>query len=122
MEKVTRLCDWPATPRSKKKCGNEVGDDQPTQFTWETVEYELDVCEKHRPEVMSAPLQTIIEVATPTTVKTGSVTRKALSGRKGKAFTTAQVREWAIEQGYDVSPTGRLPNALVDEFQDAMES
>jgi len=37
-------------------------------------------------------------------------------------FTTKDVREWARSRGYDVAPTGRLPDSLIDEYRRAQQS
>jgi hypothetical protein len=44
-----------------------------------------------------------------------------MKGKKG-AFTTKDVREWLQAQGRDVAPSGRLPEAVLKEYERAQKS
>jgi hypothetical protein len=48
----------------------------------------------------------------------GTSVREALQGKKG-AFTTKDVRNWLKEQNREVPETGRLPNEVIREYQEA---
>lgn len=101
-------------------CGAPV-EERTTFVGRDSITYSLDLCEKHVLDFDKA-LQPFIEIADPIKAKTGSAVRKALKGKGGgKPFTTKDVRNWLIEQGRDVPASGRLPNALIEEYQAAQK-
>jgi|SRR5881396_489643 len=116
MQEVVRRCDRLIGTKGKR-CGERVPGDEPTRFMFEDVGYEADLCDKHRDE-FQASIQAVLHIAEPTTARAGSAMRKAMRGKKGITFTTKEVREWAIAQGREVPPSGRLPNTLINEFKE----
>ncbi|MPZ61303.1 MAG: Lsr2 family protein [Propionibacteriales bacterium] len=42
--------------------------------------------------------------------------RRAARSAGGQAATTAEVREWAMENGWDISPRGRLSKEVRDAY------
>lgn len=115
-QEIIRRCD---KVTKDKVCGELVADGNPTSFMINAVSYEMDLCERHYAE-FTAALEPYMHVAQPTKAKQGSTVRKALKGKTG-TFTTKDVRKWLVEQGRDVSPTGRIPNSLIDEYKAAQK-
>lgn len=86
-------------------------------FTFKDVGYKADLCAKHQQDFENA-ISSFLHLAEPTTARVGTAMRKAMRGQKG-SFTTKEVRDWALAQGRDVAPSGRLPNALIEDFKQA---
>lgn len=116
MEEVVRRCDRLIGTKGKR-CEERIPDDEPTNFTFRDVGYKADLCAKHQEDFEKA-ISSFLHIAEPTTARAGTAMRKAMRGKKG-AFTTKEVREWAQAQGRDVSSSGRLPNAMIEEFRQA---
>jgi hypothetical protein len=117
-ERVSKFCDIKVKKgRTEKSCGRPVPDDIPTAVTIGTTRYLMDLCEEHQ-DALNDAVQPFISVAHDAQKRTGTQVRKALQGKRG-AFTTADVRKWLQEQGREVSHTGRLPEDLLREYQDA---
>ncbi len=112
MQEVIHRCDFEVKGQA---CGNTVPDNKPTTFSVDAVSYEMDLCEKHKKEFLGV-MQAYLTIAEPTTARAGKAVRQALKGKKG-TFTTKDVRKWLLEQGREVSPTGRIPNALIEEYR-----
>lgn len=117
MQEVVHKCDRKIGTKGNR-CGQRVPNDEPTRFSFNGVEYEVDLCEKHQADLADA-LDPYISAGEPTTTRTGTAIRRAMRGKKG-AFTTKDVREWLQAQGRDVPPSGRLANALIEEYKEAM--
>jgi hypothetical protein len=93
--------------------------------------YEIDLSRENQKELRKA-LARYERVARPTRLRSGKpkngapasslivkATRKATGKATGKAKSgpaASQVREWARENGIDVTPTGRVPQSLVDQY------
>ena len=110
MQEVIRKCDYKV---SGKAHGEVI--DGPTYFTVDDVTYEMDVCAAHEKEFKKA-LEPFLKIANPVKTRAGRAVRSALRGKKG-TFTTKDVRAWLQEQGREVSPTGRIPNDLIEEYK-----
>lgn len=118
MQEVVRRCDKLIGTKGNR-CGERVPDDSPTLFSFQGVAYSSDLCEKHQSE-LEAVLAPFLTTAEPTTTKSGHAVRKAMRGKKG-AFTTKDVREWLTANGREVAGSGRLPNALIEEYKEAQK-
>lgn len=114
MQEIIRRCD--RETRGGKVCGERVPDDSPTSFVINSVTYEMDLCAQHYTDFIGA-LEPYMHIAEPTKARMGKVVRKALKGQSGAAFTTKDVRKWLLEMGREVSPTGRIPNSLIEEYK-----
>lgn len=112
MQEVIRRCDLLV---NGKRCGERVPDDSPTSFAVNSTTYEMDLCATHYQDFYEA-LEPYLGVAEPTKTRAGRAVRRAIRGQTG-AFTTKDVRQWLQEQGRDVSPTGKIANALVEEYK-----
>lgn len=116
MQEIIRRCDRDIRG---KACGERVPEDSPTTFVVNSVTYQMDLCAKHYTEFINA-LEPFLHIAEPTMTNTGKAVRKALKGRNGaQPFTTKDVRKWLMEKGREVSPTGRIPNSLIEEYREA---
>lgn len=116
MQEVIRKCDY---TEGKGPCGNLVPEGSPTTFVVNAVTYEMDLCPEHYSQFVSA-LEPFLTAAEPTKMRNKSTVRTALKGKKGSTFTTKDVRNWLREQGKEVSPSGRIPNALIEEYKAAV--
>jgi hypothetical protein len=117
-ERVSKFCDIKVKKgRTEAACGKPVPDDEATPVTVGTTRYLMDLCQEHQ-DKLNDVLLPFISVAHDAQKRTGTQVRKALRGKRG-AFTTADVRKWLTEQGREVSHTGRLPEDLIREYEDA---
>lgn len=78
-------------------------------------QYEFDTSPQHADKFRSS-----LEKYLTASRKVGSVrkTRSAAPPKSGKEQTQA-IREWARDQGYEVSDRGRIPGAIIEAFDDA---
>lgn len=113
MQEVIRRCDYQVS--KGKVCGEKVPDNAPTEFAVDAVNYEADLCAAHKKEMLTA-MKSFLDIASPTKTRAGRAVRSAIRGKKG-TFTTKDVRAWLQEQGREVSPTGRIPNDLIEEYK-----
>jgi hypothetical protein len=116
-EQMTRFCDVKVKGR-KTPCGQPVPDNEPTHITYGTTRFSMDLCDEHKLK-LEAAIQPYTDIAHDTAKRMGTVVRKAVATKRGTAFTTKDVRKWLEEQGREVSSTGRLPDHLIKEFQEA---
>lgn len=116
MQEVIHRCDKEVRGG---KCGDVVPDNTPTEFSVDAVSYEVDLCAKHKKEFETA-MRPYLSIAEPISARAGKAVRQAIKGRGGATFTTRDVRRWLQEQGREVSPTGRIPNAQIEEYRVAM--
>ena len=83
---------------------------------------ELDVCQAHLDDLFEAGRKPTSTGATPARGR-GNGTRRAAAKRTGKARqtgpSTAEVREWAIENGHSVNARGRVPADVVAAYSEA---
>lgn len=73
-------------------------------FSVEGVSYEIDLSEKNREKFLKT-VAPYIEAGT-----------KIGGKAKGKKTDLSAVREWAAENGYEVSPRGRVPQNVLDAY------
>jgi len=85
--------------------------------------YEIELCEKHLKE-FNDKLSAFTKGARSTSSRRSAATRgrpaaKARPGtkRRGRALDVSVVREWARDQGYEVSARGRIPGAILDAYK-----
>jgi hypothetical protein len=120
-DRLSKFCDFKVKKGKKEvECGKPVPGDEPTALTYATTRFVMDLCEEHR-EALEAAIIPYTSVATEAQKRTGTQVRKAIASKKGMAFTAADVRAWLKEQGREVAPSGRLPENLIREYQDAQK-
>jgi len=118
MDVIEKVCDFKMrTGRNDHTCGQPVPDNDPTEFALAPDSYSADLCKEHR-QTLADALAPFVEVGrrSRTIASVNSRGRKVLRGVGGISFTTKDVREWLQEQGRPVPPTGRVPNADIQEF------
>lgn len=89
-------------------------DAQEVRFAFDGTEYSIDLAKKNRAALEKA-LQPYIEAGTKVTArraKTRRATNSSTSGRRD----LAEIREWAKSQGLKVSDRGRVPAAVVEQY------
>lgn len=87
------------------------------EFAFEGIQYEIELTQEHLEE-MREYLAPYIENGRK--ASGGRSTRKARPARRPvpKADTSA-IRAWAAEQGIEVSRSGRIPAAVVEQYEAA---
>ena len=76
--------------------------------------YEFDTSAKHAQQFRDT-LAKYITVSRPS----GRVPKRVtVTGGRNKE-TTKAIREWAIQNGYDVSDRGRIPQSIIEAFEAA---
>lgn len=106
MMRVCDICEQPV-------------DGDPLRFGWGTAFYETDLCARHGDD-----LRTFMEKTIRTARRLGAPARSApVTPKKQRRSTvsTKEVREWASKKGIEVSDRGRLPEALIVQFQSAQD-
>ncbi len=89
-------------------------------FGLDGVSYEIDLGEKNAKKLRDAIANYIAHGR-----RTGGGRARSPRTSRARARTspdreqTAAIREWARNEGYEVSDRGRLPAAIVEAFQDA---
>ena len=121
MEESIRRCDFPVGRGANRKPHMEqVEDGEPTRFRVGGKEYEADLCLQHREALVEAVQPWISIARRAGTVAPRNAKGRAIMRAKGGAlFTTKDVRQWLVEQGDNVPPTGRIPNADIDRYKAA---
>lgn len=103
----------------------EIDDVHSVDWSWNGVAYRLDVSSANLDKIEKGtiPLATLLGHSTRAgrrrRTRTSSRARKTpRSGANSRTVTTtaAQIREWATAQGYDVSPRGRITNAVHEAY------
>ena len=118
MDIIEKRCDFKIrTARNEEACGQVVPGNDETEFALAPNSYSADLCGEHR-QMLEDALAQFIEVGRRNRAITAlnSRGRMVLRGSGGRTFTSQDVRKWLREQGREVSPGGRLPNAVIQEF------
>ncbi|WP_431816608.1 histone-like nucleoid-structuring protein Lsr2 [Gordonia jacobaea] len=94
-------------------------------WSWLGVEYQLDISSANLDKVENGRVTVakLLEASTRIGGRKQStaprVTTKKSSGPSKSVASTSDIREWAIEEGYEVGPRGRLPKEIVEAFEAA---
>lgn len=118
MDIIEKRCDFKIRTANKEHpCGQVVPDNEPTEFALAPDSYSADLCSEHR-QTLEESLAQFIEVGRKSRAiaSVNSRGRKVLRGVGGLTFTSKDVREWLQEQGREVPPMGRIPNAYIQEY------
>jgi hypothetical protein len=91
--------------------------DETVSFALDGVAYEIDLSAKNAGKLRDA-LATYVSAARRTG---GRATRGRgrAAARGGGQPSTSEIRAWAREQGLDVSERGRIPAAIVEQYEKA---
>jgi hypothetical protein len=91
-------------------------------FALDGTSYEIDVCDRHAKEMRDALAPYVGQARRAGSARGGGRGRSS-TGRAGRAGSdrqrTAEIRRWAREQGRQVPDRGRLPAAIVEEYEAA---
>lgn len=91
--------------------------DQTVLFTWQGVNYEIDLSKKNAAALQKA-LKPYLDAARK--VKSRGANRASGGSRSGaRRSDLADVREWARANGHTVSDRGRIPASVLDAYDDA---
>jgi hypothetical protein len=85
---------------------------QTIHFAIEGVEYEIDLSEKNAKKLTTA-LQPYVDNGRRVGGRKRSFSRRAGSG---SGIDPKVVRQWANEQGIEISSRGRIPGEIVDRY------
>lgn len=88
--------------------------DETVTFALDGVSYEIDLTEKEAAKFRDS-LGTYVSHAR----KTGGRRRRGGGTRGSAGEDTAAIREWAQQQGYEVSDRGRIPADVREAYQQA---
>jgi hypothetical protein len=82
-------------------------------FALDGVEYTIDLNEKNARDFRKK-IDYYVEHAT----RVGGRKRRGSAGRSADSGSPSskEIREWAVEAGYEVPARGRLPQSIVDEY------
>jgi hypothetical protein len=107
-----RTCDFDL---KKGPCGKDAAE---REFGLDGVGYEIDLCEAHT-QSLDEGLSVFLTVSR----KVAGATRRGKAGaakaKSGSGVNTSEVRAWLVEQGIEVNDRGRIPTALVTQYQEA---
>ncbi|OBA30880.1 histone-like nucleoid-structuring protein Lsr2 [Gordonia sp. 852002-51296_SCH5728562-b] len=94
-------------------------------WSWLGVEYQLDISSANLDKVENGRVTVakLLEASTRVGGRKQStaprVTTKKPPSPTKSAASTSDIREWAIEEGYEVGPRGRLPKEIVEAYEAA---
>lgn len=102
----------------------DLDDVHSVSWSWLGVEYQLDVSSANLERVESGRVTVAKLLAASTRVggrrqSTAPRVRKASAASNDDVPSTSDIREWAIAEGYDVGPRGRLPKEIVGAYEAA---
>jgi Lsr2 len=90
--------------------------DETVRFAYDKTQYEIDLSSEHA-QALRGSLGTYIEHAR----KTHATPRQSRSPRSHRTDTSA-VRAWAREHGKEINERGRIPAAVMKEYEAAQAS
>jgi hypothetical protein len=93
---------------------HEVEASETPSFAVGNTSYEIDVCATHAGELRSK-LRPFIEHAR----RPAEAGRSRRGRRAADRVHTAEIRAWAKQEGHQISERGRIPAAVVKEYQQA---
>ncbi|AZG48044.1 histone-like nucleoid-structuring protein Lsr2 [Gordonia insulae] len=93
----------------------DVDDLNVVDWSWRGVDYQFDTSTANLQRIESGrvPVSTLLTRSRRKGGRRQATTRRA---RSTAGVDTKQVREWARENGHDVSDRGRLPDHVVDAY------
>ncbi|WP_213571041.1 Lsr2 family protein [Rhodococcus sp. USK13] len=100
--------------------GREIDADEArtVSWTWMGVDYELDVSPTNLTKIEEGKITVAKLLAASTRVGGRRRTHSAATSKRtpDSASRSAQIREWALTNGFDVSTRGRIPAHVVEAF------
>ncbi|MCR5980528.1 Lsr2 family protein [Gordonia jinghuaiqii] len=97
-------------------------DAQTVSWSWLGVDYEIDVSTANLEKIEQGKV-TVAKLIKAST-RVGGRRRSASRSKAGASGSTdanvnAAIREWAADNGYEVSARGRIPNDIVEAYNSA---
>ncbi|MEU8133145.1 histone-like nucleoid-structuring protein Lsr2 [Streptodolium elevatio] len=92
--------------------------DETVTFALDGVSYEIDLSEANAGELRNA-LATYVQVARKTGGRVGRRAARGTAKSAGAGADTALVRQWARDNGYEVSERGRVPANIREAYDKA---
>jgi hypothetical protein len=90
-------------------------------FGLDGVSYEIDLSDENA-ERLRDSLQEFVESARRTGGRVKRGVRPAQSGKGGGSGEAGQIREWALENGYELAGRGRIPSHVVEAYKEAQSA
>jgi len=87
-------------------------------FGLDGVSYEIDLSDSNA-ERLRDSLVEYVESARRTGGRIKRGTRPAQSGKSANSGEAGQIREWALENGFELAGRGRIPSHVVEAYKDA---
>lgn len=118
-EEVIKKCDYKiGRGRNLRNHGEIVAES--TRLRIDGREYLVDLCDEHK-EAMMECMRPFLEISrrASSALPRNARGRAVMRAKGGVTFTTSDVRQWLQENNRPVSETGRVPNALIDEYKAA---
>ncbi|WP_156758636.1 histone-like nucleoid-structuring protein Lsr2 [Actinokineospora pegani] len=99
--------------------GSPGEDIRPIEFSLDGVHYEIDLSERNASRLREE-LAEFVNAARRTggRVRRGGAPAKGVGEARSKEQTRA-IRDWARQNGHDISERGRIPSAVVEAFEAA---
>jgi hypothetical protein len=90
-------------------------------FALDDVTYSIDLSRDHAAELRDSLAKWIAEAEPVSGRRGGTAGRRTGRGRGGGSSrrSSSDVRQWAREQGYEVSDRGRIPANVLEAYEDA---
>jgi hypothetical protein len=88
--------------------------DRTINFTWDGTSYEIELS-KRNAQAFERAIKPYVDAARKAR---GGRGRRAVGGRGGKRDLAA-IREWAAQNGFDVSARGRIASSVIDAYEAA---
>jgi hypothetical protein len=87
-------------------------------FGLDGVSYEIDLSDENA-ERLRDSLAEFVDSARRTGGRVKRGTRPAQSGRSANSGEAGQIREWALENGFELAGRGRIPSHVVEAYKEA---
>ncbi len=87
-------------------------------FGLDGVSYEIDLSEANA-ERLRESLSEFVESARRTGGRIKRGTRPGQAGKSANSGEAGQIREWALENGYELAGRGRIPSHVVEAYKEA---
>jgi hypothetical protein len=104
---VTVVCDLPHT--------GEVEGSETVSFSFDGTSYEIDVCTEHGADLRGKFGEYVEHARRASGGGGGSRRRRARSGPGRER--SSEIRAWAKQRGHKVSERGRIPAAIIAEYE-----
>ena len=88
-------------------------------FSYRGTDYEIDVKPANAKKFDDAMKKYIDHARKVGRTRSGGGTKRVGTGSGRSKESLAAIREWAVKQGYEVSPRGRIPAAVLEAFDAA---